>query len=562
MSFKKVFSQIVSLLALWFILLLGHASTLSVYTEPTVVAPGEVFNLIIELDENAPAGLPDFSPLQYNFHIHGTGHSASYVFSNGQSKASTRWTVTLLPKHTGKIKIPALQVGQARSKAFAPDIDTSNTSQTTASTQSIPTADQALFLKTQLSTKKPLLNQQMLYSVKIFHTSSILDAAYQPPSLGDALLVPLGNNQQTQVIENGRPYLVEEQQYALFPQKAGAHILFPPKFQALIYDDIPRRAEAHGKSISLDIQAIPEPFTQRNWLPAKALSLQDTYSQSNTHFTEGHTLTRTITLKVTGLLAELVPLIEPIKSDTYKIYPERPTFGNTVEGSNVVSKTEIKINYLLNHSGTITIPEQKITWFNTETQKKSIATLPEKILYIAPDAAQNSSDIEPTVQPLAPRTEATKKPLPSKRLITHSLLQHTALLAAILGIGFIMLLLKKILQTARQKKREKHIPIKALKKACVQNNPAAARAALLIWAKKIWPHTRILNLEDIIHQADDAALTNALHALSEALYHPKQTSTWPGATLIQAIYTFSKQQHPKRKKTKPANPLPPINPKI
>ena len=92
------------------------ATTLSAYTEPSAVSPGEPFNLILELDENAPSGLPDFGPLRYDFHIHGTAHSASYVFINGQSKASTRWTVTLVPKHTGQLTIPAIQVGQARSK--------------------------------------------------------------------------------------------------------------------------------------------------------------------------------------------------------------------------------------------------------------------------------------------------------------------------------------------------------------------------------------------------------------------------------------------------------------
>ena len=126
------------------------------------------------------------------------------------------------------------------------------------------------------------------------------------------------------MIEQGRPYLVEEQKYAFFPQKTGTHIIFPPKFQALIYDDIPRRAEAQGESTSLLVKPIPENFTPSTWLPAKSLDLRENYDQKNTKITAGSTLTRTITLRATGLLAELLPPLETTKKGAFKSYPEPP----------------------------------------------------------------------------------------------------------------------------------------------------------------------------------------------------------------------------------------------
>ena len=553
------YQRLFFLLIFWLTLHSAFAATLSARTEPSAVALGEPFNLILELDENAPSGLPDFTPLRYDFHIHGTAHSTSYLFTNGQSKASTRWTVTLVPRRVGELTIPSIQIGQARSHPITLHVGGNAHRRQTSSSTSTP--DRALFIQTKLSDANPLLNQQMLYTVKIFHYSSILDAAYQPPNVGDALVVPLGENRQYQVIEQGRPYLVEEQKYAFFPQKTGRHIIFPPKFQALIYDDIPRRAEAQGESRSLDVQPIPEGFTQSTWLPAKALALQENYDQKTTKLTEGSTLTRTITLRATGLLAELLPQITLSKKGNFKSYPERPTFNNTLEGDNVVGSATLKINYLLSHTGPITIPEQTIAWFNTQTGQKTEVTLPARILQVTPEPGSTSSTT-PTKPPKVESPETTsdiQKPLPiQKHEILHRLALHITLLVVFLLFGLCIFVIKKAKRCAIKKQTSQRAYLKPLKKACLSNQPKATRDALLIWAKHAWPDAQILNLDDMISLASNQPLTEALHTLSKALYHPKQAAPWQGKDLWSAIQNIHAKKP--RHKTAQKNPLPPIHP--
>ena len=48
--------------------------------------------------------------------------------------------------------------------------------------------------------------------------------------------VPFGGERRYQVNKNGRTYAVEEQQFALFPQKSGDLKIKPPVFNALVYD--------------------------------------------------------------------------------------------------------------------------------------------------------------------------------------------------------------------------------------------------------------------------------------------------------------------------------------
>ena len=530
----------------------AHAATLSTKVEPAQVMPGQAFHLTLDLDENAPAGLPDFSPLQYDFQINGTAHRASYMFIDGQSKASSSWTVTLTPKHTGKLTIPAIQVGHARSTPTS--IEVTNAPQvSTSNIDSAPAT--ALFIKNTTSESKPFINQQLIYTVKIYHNTSILDASYQPPQLSDALTMPLGENRQYQVIENGRPYLVEEQKYAFFPQQSGAHILYPPSFQALIYDDIPRRVRADGKSKSLDIKPIPDEFKSKPWVPAKSLALTEHYDEHDTTLNEGSTLTRTLTLRAAGLPAELLPPLDMSKSTAFNTYPERPILKTEAQGNDIVGKTTVKITYLFNQTGQVTLPEQTVTWYNTETGKTEHSTLPERILKItarASTSTHTSPDIK-TPEPQKAKAITTTSAFTFK----HALVIHLALVC--LFLASVMFVFLKYLNR-KHKRLLKHRAFKTLSKACRSNQPQASHDALFAWAKLAWPKDSLLNLDDIAQLASNPHVSKQIKILSAALYDAAQATPWEGEQLYTALRQLTKKRRRRTKKSSLPNDLPPINP--
>ncbi|MDF1683701.1 MAG: BatD family protein [Legionellaceae bacterium] len=530
-----------------------YATTLSAKVDPAQIMPGQAFHLILELDENAPAGLPDFSPLQYDFQVHGTAHRASYMFIDGQSKASSSWTVTLTPKHTGKIIIPAIQVGHARS--LPTSIEVTNTPH--VSEKSINTAPvNALFIQTTASETQPFINQQLTYTVKIYHNSSILDAMYQPPQLSDALIMPLGENRQYQVIENGRPYLVEEQKYAFFPQQSGKHIIYPPSFQALIYDDIPRRVRADGTSKPLEIKAIPDDFKNKPWAPAKSLALTEHYDQQNTNFDEGTTLTRTLTLRAAGLPAELLPPLDISKSLAFNTYPERPVLKTETQGSDIVGKTTVKISYLFNQAGQVTLPAQTVTWFNTETGKTEHSTLPERIVHIAARAG-SSTQAPPAIRTPEPKKAPKQQPTASQFTFKHAFAFHMGLLCLFL-IACLFVFLKYL--NHKHTRLIKRRAFKHLSQACLSHQPLTSHDALFIWAKLTWPKISLLNLDDIAEHASHPELSKQLKILSAALYDAAQSEPWNGEALLNALRQLTKKHRHHTKQASRSNNLPPINP--
>ena len=237
-----------------------------------------------------------------------------------------------------------------------------------------------------------------------------------------------------------------------------------------------------------------------------------------------------------------------------KVILNRPTFNNTVEGDNVVGSATLKINYLLNQSGAIIIPEQTITWFNTQTGKKTKATLPARTLQVTPEPGTSSSTPSPTPPKTTPPTTLdTQKALPSMQnhSFFHGLIFHITLLSAFLLLSLFCFILRK-----KQMHQRKHL--KKLKKACLSNQSLSTRNALLTWSKHTWPDANLLNLDDIIKLASDTPLTEAIHALSKALYHPEQTIPWQGSNLWSAIQTLNTNH---RHLPPKENPLPPINPR-
>jgi len=525
-----------------------QAGTVTTRAEPMLIQPGESFRLILELDENAPSGLPNLDPLSHDFYITGRAHSTSYLYVNGKSQTTSRWEITLVPKYAGKVTVPAIQIGQARSKAITIKV---SDEEKTASKPSHEAPDRAVFIQTQASNKNPYLNQQVIYTIKIFHQASLLDAAYQPPQLTDALVIPLGQQKQYQVMEYGEPYMVEEQNYAFFPQKTGAQVLFPPKLQALIYEHVPRRVQASGQALTLDVKSIPDSIAADTWLPAKRVELNESYDADGSVFDEGHTLTRTIHLKATGLPAELLPPIELTQSDAFNTYQEQPERENSIDSKNIVGRSVVKVSYLLHKSGKIVLPEQNITWFNTETNQLETATLPEKTLNV-----QSSGSISPPSNKKSSTSKAHSKPLTITKHDTRKY-KYLAAFSLLLAAGYgVFALVRRPTPNKAKRKAKKHIQV-----ACLKNDARMSHLALTQWAKLNLPSEQIPNLETIAVHFQSSELSHELQALSKALFDPSTAAKWDGKALWQS---FSKAC-----RTKPLKPgkhhkekptLPPINP--
>ncbi|MCC5791383.1 MAG: BatD family protein [Legionellaceae bacterium] len=566
-------SRAVALLALcvWMLLVPLWAKP-SVQVDPADIVQGKAFRLILR-DDSHHQGVPDLTPLERDFSIHGTEQSASVTVINNQIQSETSWIIYLSTQKSGQLTIPALTIDGEQTDPLVIHVQKSQTAvpaspaPTTAPAVSPPkpglpqNSKEDVLLQVEVDLKKPYLNQQVIYTVRLFNARRLVDVEFQAPQAQDALMFPLGDSRRYQLTEQGKHYAVEEQHFALFPLKSGSLTVTPPQFSALIYDGFPQRIRPQADSIQLQVQPVPAGSTVARWLPAKAVKLEEEYDTDSKTLEEGDTLTREITLKALGMTAELLPEYPFASTADFNVYHDKPVPKNYLQAGEVLGTLTLKVTYVFNTAGTIHIPAFSVPWFNTQNHQWEEAKLPARTLQIKPAtaaAAPISSDMtaKPAAGGITARLPAAEAGKQSERLW---LLRSGWFWGGGLVVGLLlaaMLLWRRysgrlpLLATRRELEQ-------GLRRACKKNEARQAADYFLRWAQMHWPQAHPLNVTQAAALSGDQALIQQSTLLSQALYEPRRPH-WLGHDFWAAF------QHYCAKKARPrasrASALPPIHP--
>ena len=525
---------------------------LSTKITPSTARLGETINLTLTLD-GASNGVPDVTPLKKDFTIVGTENSMSYTAANGVAKSESQWVIVLVAKKSGVLPIPSIQVGQQYSSPGQVNI-TSSIKMAASNDHAVAPADDAIMLDAKLGKSNPYINEQVIYTVKLYSRTPLMNAEYHPPHVEDALLIPLGDGRRYQTTMNGREYAVDEQQYAIFSQKSGALPITPPEFNAVVYDTIPRHIHVDGPATKLIVKPIPEKNTTMPWFPAKHVSLSEQLNPAITTVVQGNTIERTITLQANAMPAELLPTLAFPENKQFSIYPEKPETRNALRQQELIGTSTVKVTYLLNQAGRITLPAIQLGWFNTVTGKQETAVLPEHELTVTG---------KPNALPAAPVAQTHQTVLAPLRagvapdIRPHQLAWRIA--AALTLVGVITLAFGWWLLRHRKSaiKPSTRKALLQLRKACATNDPVSARATLLNWGRIRWPDAALLNIDSLSSLIEHSELKKQITLLSQALYSQNNASTWCGDTLWRAVKRYRAMESTQKPKKKA---LPPINP--
>ena len=529
---------------------------IQVQVDPSQVTIGEAFKLTLIQNDPQNGGIPDLTVLQKDFAILGTERNVNYSIINGQAQSSSQWVVALRAKKSGILTIPAIKIGLEQSTPLTINVEAGSKTQ---DLQLDSAQAQDVILTAEVDEKKPYVNQQIIYTVRLYISKQLLNADYQGPQVDDALLIPLGEEKRYQKVQNNINYAVEEQSYAIFPQKSGPLKIKSPIFTALIYDIDPQRIQAQDKPINLTVQSIPNQYKGKIWLPAKQVRLSEHYENSSQSISQGSTLTRTVIVEGVAVPAQLLPTLEFKETDAFNVYPEKGAEHNQIKQGQLVGSTEIKVTYLFNKAGKVTIPELRLPWFNTETGKEETAILAPRSLDITPSSSGAVNNTTPYPTASTSKTAATTQSSDSVSYSSQASNNWAWIVAALFALAWILTLGLWGWQRRSRNlgKGQYKNALDELGKACAQGNPQGARDALLKWAALHWPDAPLLNLTDLTKLVRDAHLKKQLHALSQVLYGSENKTLWRGDELLRAVHSIKRAQTGAIRKPQV---LPPINP--
>ena len=530
----------------------GSWAAVSASLDRDRAALGDTLRLSIAATDGEDLDELDLLPLETDFEILGRSSSSNTSFINGAFSSSRQLLLDITPRREGTLTIPALRLGSQSTSALqlvvGPPPQGSN-------------GGQDLLFEAELDRSSVYVQGQVILTLRLQQAINLEDRNITQLQMGNAFVRPL-EQKSFQRMVNGRPWLVHEVRYAIFPEQSGTLEIPAQTFTAR--EPAPRRSmfdSGGGRQIlrstePLTIEVLPRPdsYPQGEWLPAAALTLEESWSTPPEQLKVGESATRTITIRGQGLQgAQLPPVMFP-PVDGLKFYPDQPSISDGETAGGLVATRVDSVAVVPTRAGRWQIPELRIPWWDTGSDQLRYAVLPGRVLEV--------TGTGPATAPPEPLTEPLPETLPEKRVPLDAGTVATIpdavpgssswwpVIALANGAGWLLTLIylawsrsvRRTPATAAQGDVREPPAFKALLQACASGDALQARRAVLEWAAVASAQPGLASLTQVAAAFTDPAMDAALDELNAALYR-NPPSAWDGAALAAAARHLRSGKH-------------------
>jgi len=387
----RVKTVIVGLLLILF-LDKAYAVTLTATVDKTEATLQDQILLTLSVEGTQRTESPKL-PSTQAFDFISRGSSTRMQIVNGQVSSSVDYNYLLLPKKTGTFKIgPATVTHQGKtiaSKAITLKI---------GSAKSQPQSQKDLFITTSISTTTPYVNEQIIYTFRLFRRVKIANASLENPSFEGFRVEPLGEERQYETVVNGKTYVVTQIKQVLFPTRAGRIEIGSAKLQCDVGVRTRRRRGFFDDSFfgfsqtkpqvlqapSLELNVKPLPPEGRTPLFSNLVGTFNLEtSVSKKQLEVGDTTTLAITIRGTGNIKDAQPPQFP-SLPYFKVYDDQPTLTVDTSGDAYGGTLTIKKALVPLEDGTLRVPLLTFTYFNPESGKYELCKSSPLTLQVLP----------------------------------------------------------------------------------------------------------------------------------------------------------------------------------
>ncbi len=506
----------------------------------TVLVEGETLTLMLQTGDPQQSLDADLGVLDNDFEVLDQRSETQISIVNGQQSAVVRVLITLEPKRSGQLTIPALQFPGARTEPIAVRV--------TPAPELAPGEAPPVFIELALDPEDGpyYVHAQLSLTVRIFYQQNLTEAAINPPAPQPAS-VRLLDEIPFQAERNGNRYRVLERRYAIFPERSGELVIPPLQLTGRLIERPSdrlwqpslrgRRVRVESDPLTLEVQPRPMGYTGDHWLPARRITMSQQLSDADA-LRVGEPVTRTVILDAVGLEENMIEEPPWPAMEDARIYPDQPQGISRDDGQWVLGHKEFRYAVVPEQAGELVLPEIRLDWWDTVADQQRTAILPEHRVQVAP----------PDLVPTAAVTPAQPQPGESAQGVTEPVERADAgywrLVSAVLGVAWLATLIMYIRKTpgpARQKENGGDIPeeeaalLKAIRRACSNDDAVTARDALRQWVRLHGPRSAHGSVMEFAAGLEDRALREAIQRLDASGYSPGASGAWQGGALWKAF---------------------------
>ncbi len=480
---------------------------------------------------------------------------------NGSWSMKKTWDLAVIAKEIGKFTIPPINFGKDISPAIQVTISNS-TSPNSVSPKGQSTIPAKIFLESTIDKKQGWVQSQFIYTIRLLRTVNIASASLTEPETSDpdAIIHQIGEDRY-QTTRNGIRHEVIERRYAIFPQKSGLLKINPVTFEGRINATQPRSIfdqfrmsgqlkRLRSKTVEASVKAAPSTINLQDWLPASDVQLIEEWSDDIQNIKAGEPVTRTITVVAEGLTGVQLPDLDFKDIDGLKQYPDKSVIENRQSTNGITGIKQIKVALIPAGAGSYTLPEIKLQWWNTKTNKKETATIPQTVITATGEAHTNKVITHPV--------QTQNESLLDKQVTIDNKTQQSAVqteldepywkwLSLFFAFAWVLTLVLFFGKLNSHKKQNKiktntsTLSVKsaasAVEKHAKKNDANNTKIALIEWAQLAYNNKTLTNLTQITEHCS-AQLKQEIRQLIQTLYSPEKAS-WHGKDLLT---TFKNEQ--------------------
>ena len=404
-------------------------------------------------------------------------------------------------------------------------------------------SDRVLFIEAFVDNESPYVQSQVLLTVKVWQSVNVLDSNKVNLGSDEFLTVSLERDKEYIDTRDGKEYLVQEQQFALFPQTSGVHTFGPIELRAKVpvsnsrsqgFFTPSRNVKRISNPVTMNVQARPSATKGQWWLPASDVQLLETWSGDPKNIDANQTITRTIEILANGVSVDQLPEIKMPEIDGLKLYADNTDQASSASDAGIVASQKVTWAVVPERNGDIEIPAVNLTWFKTELGETQVATLPAQTLVVSgvvqeasPNVALSSENGDENANDgsnalITPGAAGNPRSSNSPNWLW--LLIGAAVLACFQALAYTFWRLWKF--TNRTKTRppsgskdiDKVPGFGRIRAASKQRKLKPVQEAILDWAAEFWPQTPPKNLLNVAQRLEEPKLVQVFEQIDASLY--------------------------------------------
>lgn len=550
--------------------------------ERGAIREGESVRLLVSETGTARPQEPDWTPLASDFDVLDVRTGTRIRSANGVTETSHQWRLTLRPRRTGTLLVPALAAGSARSRplrleveaAGAPDPAEQGDADASAD---VPEAPAPLSVEMEVDDSEPYVHGSVRLSVRLRASDDVLEGDLSEPTAEGALVRRVGDDRRSTREIAGRRYRVVEREYAVAPQRSGPLHIGPVVFEGLVRDEGSAGSAARSRgslfdaffggggagdpfadpffadaiagafgaglashlggpthtlraaSAPVDLRVRPRPDAARGawWLPARRVELEEDWGSDPPVFRVGEPVHRRVTLRADGVAADQLPPLDLPDPDGLQQYvdPARQDTGIAPDGLRAVEVVDSVL--IPTRAGSLELPAVEVSWWDTRADRARTARIPTRSIRVLPGAG--APEVAGSAPPPLPRAESTPPPATGGTWIVPG----AAATLVLLLVGGAGLTLRRRRPAGPPPPATWRQAERALARACRRGDAPAAAAACHLLARL---ETGRGSLAERAERGQQAELAAALRELERVRYAAEACGAerWSGRVLWRA----------------------------